>query len=315
MDKAFEPRIIAFCCNWCAYAGADMAGVSRLKMPPTFRIIRVMCTGRVDPLFIIHAFVQGADGVIVAGCHPGDCHYISGNLKAKQRINFLKGLLKQTGLDNRLEMYYVSAGESNRFQEVIEEFTERIRKLGPNPLKKLPPPKKEGNKREVLHTELLWIFKGLGITEIQPWQPSEEEIIPGFGTPVYDPEKCVGCGACYNNCPENVIMLEDVDGKRKIRHYYWSCITCRTCEEICPQDAIKVEEGFDLTAFLQQTLHDDIELPLVKCRICGKFFASEPMVKEAKEKEIPLELLDVCPECRKELIGKELVELLGHRGL
>ena len=104
MDKAFEPRIIAFCCNWCAYAGADMAGVSRLKMPPTFRIIRVMCTGRVDPLFIIHAFVQGADGVIVAGCHPGDCHYISGNLKAKQRINFLKGLLKQTGLDKKLEM-------------------------------------------------------------------------------------------------------------------------------------------------------------------------------------------------------------------
>ncbi len=309
MEKDFEPRIIAFCCNWCAYAGADMAGVSRLQMPSTFRIIRVMCTGRVDPLFILHAFVKGADGVIVAGCHPGDCHYISGNLKAKQRIEFLKGLLEQTGLSERLEMYYVSAGEGNKFQQMIHEFTERIRKLGPSPLRNIPVPEKGKNKRETLYNELLAIFKGLGIEEIKPWKPTEEQRIPGFGTPVYDPEKCVGCGACYMNCPEGVIMIEDVDGKRKIKHYHWSCVTCRTCEEVCPEDAIKVEEGFDLEAFLNKVVHEDVELPLIKCRICGRFFVSAPMVEKAKEKEMPLELLDVCPECRQKLVGEELVSI------
>ncbi len=313
MNKDFEPHILAFCCNWCAYAGADMAGVSRYQMPPSFRIIRVMCTGRVDPLFILHSLLMGADGVIVAGCHPGDCHYISGNIKAQQRVKFLKSLLEQTGLSDRIEMYYVSAGEGSRFGNLITEFTEKIRKLGPNPLKSLPKPEPGRNKRETFYNELVAIFRGLNLTP-KPWKPKEDELIPGFGTPVFDPDKCVGCGACYQNCPENVIMMEDTNGIRKISHYHWSCITCRTCEEVCPNEAVKVEPGFDLEAFLNKVVIDDVKLPLIKCRICGNFFVPEPLLVKIKGEDVPLpaDLLDVCPDCRKKMAAEKLLALTGN---
>nr|MDO8133829.1 hydrogenase iron-sulfur subunit [Candidatus Njordarchaeum guaymaensis] len=132
----FEPKIVGFLCNWCSYAGADLAGVSRIQYPPTLRIVRVMCSGRVDPIFIIEAFKSGADGVLVAGCHPGDCHYLGGNYKAERRVVLLKRLLDQFGIDpERLKLEWVSASEGDRFATVIKEMTEEIRKLGPTPLK------------------------------------------------------------------------------------------------------------------------------------------------------------------------------------
>ena len=130
MDN-FEPKIVAFCCNWCSYAGADLAGTSRMQYSPNIRIIRVMCSGRVNPLFVIKALSIGADGVLVLGCHPGDCHYIEGNYKTMRRIPLLKKMLKQFGIEEeRVRLEWVSASEGARFAEVTNDFTQTIRRLG-----------------------------------------------------------------------------------------------------------------------------------------------------------------------------------------
>jgi F420-non-reducing hydrogenase iron-sulfur subunit len=135
--KEFEPRIVAFLCNWCSYAGADLAGVSRLQMPPTFRVIRVMCSSRVDPMFVVKAFLEGADGVIMAGCLPGDCHYLKGNYYARRRFAVLKKTFESLGLEpERLRLSWVSASDGPRYAEVVKEFTEEIRKLGPSPARR-----------------------------------------------------------------------------------------------------------------------------------------------------------------------------------
>jgi F420-non-reducing hydrogenase iron-sulfur subunit len=133
----FEPKIIGFLCNWCSYAGADLAGVSRIQYPPNIRIIRVMCSGRIDPAFVLEALKDGADGVLVAGCHlPSDCHYISGNFKASRRINLLKKVIKEFGFEpERVRLEWISASEGDKFAAVVRDMTEQVRKLGPNPLK------------------------------------------------------------------------------------------------------------------------------------------------------------------------------------
>ncbi len=132
----FEPKILGFACNWCTYAGADLAGVSRFQYPPNIRMIRVMCSGRVEPLFILKAFAIGADGVLVGGCHPGDCHYMKGNYKARRRIELTKRLLGQFGIEpERLRLEWISASEGKRFAEVVTDFTKEIKELGPSPLK------------------------------------------------------------------------------------------------------------------------------------------------------------------------------------
>lgn len=136
MAKEFEPNIIGFLCNWCSYAGADLAGTSRLKYPPNIKSIRVMCSGRVDPVFILEALRKGADGVLVAGCHPGDCHYQSGNYKTNRRIKLLKKLLKEMGIEpERVRFEYISASEGVKFAQVVTDFVNELKKLGPNPLK------------------------------------------------------------------------------------------------------------------------------------------------------------------------------------
>ncbi len=128
----FEPKIIVFACNWCSYAGADLAGVSRIPYPSNIRIIRVMCSGRVDPAFVLKAFLKGADGVIVAGCHPGDCHYLEGNLRAKERIENMVEALKLLGWEvDRFRLEWISASEGKRFAQIMTDFTEKIRELGP----------------------------------------------------------------------------------------------------------------------------------------------------------------------------------------
>lgn len=136
MGDNFEPNIVGFLCNWCSYAGADLAGTSRLKYPASVKTIRVMCSSRVDPVFILKALKDGADGVLIAGCHPGDCHYQNGNYKANRRVKLLKKLLDELGLEpERIRFEYISASEGKEYAELVNEFTEGIRKLGPNPLK------------------------------------------------------------------------------------------------------------------------------------------------------------------------------------
>jgi len=129
----FEPKILAFCCNWCAYAGADLAGVSRFQMPTNVRVIRVMCSGRVPPELIIRALANGLDGVMVLGCHPGECHYSEGNYLTRRRAHVLKRLLDYIGIEpERFQLRWVSAAEGAKFSAVVKETTDKIKALGPN---------------------------------------------------------------------------------------------------------------------------------------------------------------------------------------
>lgn len=128
----YEPKILAFLCNWCSYAGADLAGVSRFQYPPNARIVRVMCSGRISPRFVLKSFQEGADGVLIAGCHPGDCHYSKGNYYTRRRLTMLGKLLEHVGIDpKRFKVKWISASEGGKFADVIKEMTENVKALGP----------------------------------------------------------------------------------------------------------------------------------------------------------------------------------------
>jgi coenzyme F420-reducing hydrogenase delta subunit len=132
MKDNSHPKIIAFCCNWCSYAGADAAGTARLQVKPYFRVIRTMCSSRIDPELILESFKKGAWGVLVAGCHPGDCHYVNGNYKTQRRVALLKNLLRELGIEpERVRLEWISANEGGKFQKVVNEFVDEITALGP----------------------------------------------------------------------------------------------------------------------------------------------------------------------------------------
>ena len=139
MTTEYEPKLVGFLCNWCSYAGADLAGVSRFQYPPNLRVIRVMCSGRVHPAHILEAFRDGADGVLVAGCHiPTDCHYISGNFKAQRRVAMVKRLMEQLGIEpERLRLEWISAAEGDKFAKTVREMTEDLKRLGPSQVVKV----------------------------------------------------------------------------------------------------------------------------------------------------------------------------------
>jgi F420-non-reducing hydrogenase iron-sulfur subunit len=131
-EVAYEPKIVAFCCNWCSYAGADLAGTTRIQYPPNVRIIRVMCSGRVDPAFVLKAFALGADGVIVAGCHPADCHYINGNEKTAMRGDFLESFLDEAGIEpQRFRVEWIAGSEGRKFADTIKKMVTELERLGP----------------------------------------------------------------------------------------------------------------------------------------------------------------------------------------
>ena len=137
----FEPRIVAFFCTWCTYTASDLAGISRMRYAPNVRVVRLMCSGRMDPQFVLAAFRHGADGVLIGGCHPGDCHYVQGNYNARRRFELLRALLSEMGIeDERLRLEWISASEGERVQRVCNEMTEQIRQLGPLRLSPLPGP-------------------------------------------------------------------------------------------------------------------------------------------------------------------------------
>ncbi len=130
--KEWQPRIVAFLCNWCSYAGADLAGVSRIQYPTNVRVIRVPCSGRINPLFILSALRQGIDGVLVSGCHPGDCHYISGNLVARRKFALLKNWLDYVGIEpERVQFSWVSAAEGGRFAQILQKVIDGVKRVGP----------------------------------------------------------------------------------------------------------------------------------------------------------------------------------------
>ncbi|MFA5814040.1 MAG: hydrogenase iron-sulfur subunit [Bacteroidales bacterium] len=134
----FRPQIIAFLCNWCSYTGADLAGTQRMKYQPNVRAIRVMCSGRIEPTFVLRAFIRGADGVLVCGCHPGDCHYQEGNYRCLRRYHLLQKYIQQMGIEQeRLKLEWISASEGKQFAELVNSFTETITELGPCRLKQV----------------------------------------------------------------------------------------------------------------------------------------------------------------------------------
>ena len=139
MKEQFTPKIVGFLCNWCSYAGADLAGSNRLEILPSLSVIRVMCTSRIDLNLVLTAFLWGADGILIAGCHPGDCHYENGNYYARRRFALLKKVIETLKIDpERLQLSWVSASEGKRYAEVVNQFTEKIRKMGPNPIQTNP---------------------------------------------------------------------------------------------------------------------------------------------------------------------------------
>jgi F420-non-reducing hydrogenase iron-sulfur subunit len=145
MAEEFEPNILGILCNWCTYAGADLAGTSRMQYPPNVRVIRIMCTGRLDPAFVLKALSVGADGVLVSGCHIGDCHYLAGNFKSRRRIALLRKLIEEYGYDReRLRMTMISASEGAIWAEVVQDMVNTIKQLGPNPLKQAVAAGQEG---------------------------------------------------------------------------------------------------------------------------------------------------------------------------
>jgi F420-non-reducing hydrogenase iron-sulfur subunit len=136
MNNDFDPRIVGFFCNWCTYAGADLAGTSRIQYPPNVRVIRLMCSGALDPVYVIKALLEGADGVLIGGCHPGDCHYQSGNYKARRRVAILQSILQQMGFEpERVWLRWISASEGRYFADTVTEMVAKLKELGPNPLK------------------------------------------------------------------------------------------------------------------------------------------------------------------------------------
>jgi len=136
MSEDFEPKIIGFCCNWCSYAGADLAGASRVQYPPNIVIIRAMCSGMVHANWVMEALTKGADGVLICGCHPGDCHYLEGNERAKARVDAIKLILEDFGIEpERFRLEWVSASEGGRFAAIVKEMVAQIKELGPNPFK------------------------------------------------------------------------------------------------------------------------------------------------------------------------------------
>ncbi len=150
MSDNVEPIIVVLSCNWCTYAGADLAGVSRFQMPTNFRLVRTMCSARIDPELVLRAFAKGADGVVVAGCHPGDCHYISGNYRERRRIKLLERMMKQIGLSpKRFALEWISASEGQKFADTMRSFSQQISKIGISPLRRKLIEAK--NEQEVAH--------------------------------------------------------------------------------------------------------------------------------------------------------------------
>ena len=134
----FEPRIVAFLCHWCTYTGADLAGTTRQQYPPNIRIIHLMCSGAVDSIYVLKALIDGADGVLIGGCHPGDCHYQTGNYKARRRVAILKGILEEMGFkENRIWLKWISASEGKLFADTVTKMVDDLKKMGPNPMKEL----------------------------------------------------------------------------------------------------------------------------------------------------------------------------------
>jgi len=288
---AFEPRLIAFCCSYCSYRAADLAGSSRIQYPPNVKVIRVPCSSKVDITYILRAFESGADGVFLAGCLKGGCHFVSGNFKAEQRVQFTKGLLDAIGIGGeRLDMFFMSASMAPTFVSAVNLMIDRIRKLGPLPRKwpSITQMSPDISKREFLF-EMLKNMSLKAPEKPVPVPPELEE----FGRIDYDLTACIGCKRCGEVCPEKAIdfraeldlpfILQNVVGSKQER------ITKRhTLYETLAKLAVKpsstvihVPDEMDEFCSLQYNPK--------KCVICEKCanICPEKAIKIVKELDLP----------------------------
>ncbi len=325
--KGFEPRILALCCNWCSYAGADLAGTSRMSMPPHLRVIRVNCTGRIDPIFILQALEVGADGVLVSGCHEGDCHYVSGNIFSKKRFMFFKKILDEFGLGDRVDFVHVSAAEGDKWAAITTNFVARIKKLGPTPVKEVSDPTDitvddDHSRKNRIHEILVSLSKRLGYEPKKPLHFDPEEVVEGYGFPKRDPDKCIGCYACYNVCPEDAIKIEDIQNKRRYGTLHAQCLVCTECEKVCPQEAIEIVPGFELLSFLLNEPLWEFDVTLQKCSECGDTFNPIPFCDNLKSKmsekgaesaleelNLPFKPYTTCPVCKRKKLAQAVAEV------
>jgi coenzyme F420-reducing hydrogenase delta subunit/formate hydrogenlyase subunit 6/NADH:ubiquinone oxidoreductase subunit I len=309
---------VGFVCNECVYAAADLAGTSRFKYPENVRLIRVPCSGQVDIIHILRAFEDGADGIFVGGCLKDQCHYVDGNYKAEDRVEFLKNILKTNGLEEeRLSINFLSAAMAREFVKVATEFTEKVKELGPSPLRKGKlKPKEHDEKRVMLRNSLKSMSKSI--------RTKDRDLkleFPGFGRITIDEEKCIGCGACAFICGDGAMTAESKKDKIQISNTYWKCTACGKCTEFCPKECIDLSEEFDLKGFLKGKTERKAKIGLIKCKHCSKpylpLLLSTELAKMLEDRSYSSSNLELCPSCRKFAIAdrvKATRGLVGAKG-
>lgn len=298
-----------------------------MTMPPNLRVIRVNCTGRIDPLFILQALEAGADGVLISGCHEGDCHYSTGNIFSKKRFRFFKKMLDEFGLGDRVDFVHVSAAEGEKWAAINKEFVKKIKKLGPTPIQQTNDLSDitvddDHTRKNRIHDILVSLSKKMDYEPKKQVLFDPEEVYEGYGFPKRDPDKCIGCYACYNVCPENAIKIEDVKNKRKYGTLHAQCLVCKECEKVCPQEAITISPGFELVSFLMNEPLWEFDVPLQKCSECGEYFNPTPFCEELekriknKKAEESLEALNLpfkpyttCPSCKRKKLAQVVAEI------
>jgi coenzyme F420-reducing hydrogenase delta subunit/formate hydrogenlyase subunit 6/NADH:ubiquinone oxidoreductase subunit I len=314
----FEPLIVGFVCNECVYAAADLAGTSRFRYPENVRLIRVPCSGQVDIIHILRAFEDGADGVFVGGCLKDQCHYVDGNYKAEDRVEFLKGILRAIGLEEeRLSINFLSAAMAREFVKLANDFTDSVRELGPSPLRKDKiKPKEHDKKRQMFRNSI----KSMS-NSIKTKDKDLKLEFPGFAKITIDEEKCIGCGACAFICDDGAMTAESKKDKLVINNTYWKCTACGKCAEFCPKECIDLTEEFDLKGFLEGKTKVKAKIGLVKCIHCSKpylpILLSNELEKMLEDRSYASSNLELCPTCRKFNIAdrvKATRGLVGARG-
>lgn len=294
---SFEPVIVGFCCNECAYAAADLAGTSRMSYPPNVRIIRVPCSGHVDLLYLLRAVDLGADGVFVAGCLKGGCHYVDGNLKAERVVNFFKRVLDAVGLGSeRAEMFFMAASDAEAFVNAVSSFAERVKSLAPNPRKRALEKLEVAKKRTAVAALVRGIAESLG--RLLEELPVVAEVPPAYAEVAVNADKCTGCKACELACEYGAIEFRD-KSSRLLLYSPAECTVCEECFDSCPEEALSLGNSLDLAAFASGGFVVKVSLPLAACASCGSPFVTE-RGKEALAPATPAaDLLGLCPDCRK----------------
>jgi len=246
MSSEFKPKLVGFLCNWCSYAGGDLAGTSRNHHDISVRAIRVMCSGRVEPSFVIKAFQEGADGVIIAGCHiPSDCHYTSGNFKALARYEIFQPLLEELGIEKeRLQLHWISASEGEKYAQVMNDFAKTIRELGPLKLdkKRFCPLEKDSDVKSTKECSVIRKIQEfaaceaassemINLEERRNWTLESKRMEPSI---FYDPNKCIRCGSCVEACKAQGVEALQMDEKEGILLDESKCVRCGQCVMNCP---------------------------------------------------------------------------------